>query len=253
MRVLVIGGSGYVASLLLPLLQQNHTLRIFDRQPPSDRALDHIVGDVCDYASVFESAQGMDALLYMAMGRYLEIGTSYHKNVDAMTSSLDANVKGLYLSLCAAHHAGIHHAVYTSSMSIYHETSLTCNYFPDEEITPDARDLYGFTKRLGEEVCRNACREWSMSINVLRLCFPVSTENWLAETQAGTPTLATTETDLARAIDAALTRPFGGFQAFMISGDYDNRILNMSKAKRMLGWEPLSRPGNERTEEGSIE
>lgn len=250
MRVLVIGGSGYVASLLLSLLQQNHTLRVFDRKPPADTTLDHIVGDVCDYAAVFEAAQGMDALLYMAMGRYLPIGTSYHENVDAMTSSLDANVKGLYLSLCAAHHAGITHAVYTSSMSIYHETSLTCNYFADEEITPDARDLYGFTKRLGEEVCRNACREWGMSINVLRLCFPVSTESWLAEAQPGMPTLATTETDLARVIEAALTRRFGGFHAFMIGGDYENRILNMSKAKRLLDWEPLARPkeGRSRSE-----
>lgn len=28
----------------------------------------------------------------------------------------------------------------------------------------------------------------------------------------------------------------------MISGDYEQKLMNMSKAKRMLGWEPLARP-----------
>jgi hypothetical protein len=34
----------------------------------------------------------------------------------------------------------------------------------------------------------------------------------------------------------------GGFNAFMISGDYENKIMNMSKAKRLLNWQPLARP-----------
>jgi hypothetical protein len=33
-----------------------------------------------------------------------------------------------------------------------------------------------------------------------------------------------------------------GFQAFLTSGDYENKIMNMGKAKRLLGWEPLARP-----------
>jgi hypothetical protein len=37
-----------------------------------------------------------------------------------------------------------------------------------------------------------------------------------------------------------------GFQAFMISGDYEQKIMNMSKAKRFLNWEPLARPLNSR-------
>ena len=35
MNVLVIGGSGYVASLILPILLQRHNLRIFDLLPPA--------------------------------------------------------------------------------------------------------------------------------------------------------------------------------------------------------------------------
>jgi len=114
-------------------------------------------------------------------------------------------------------------------------------FFSDEELTPDAQHLYGFTKRLGEEVCQNAARLWGMHINVLRLCLPVTEEKWLAQTVAGTPTIATTARDVARALDAAL-RLKAGFQAFTISGDYEQKIMNMAKAKRLLNWEPLARP-----------
>ena len=80
-----------------------------------------------------------------------------------------------------------------------------------------------------------------MNINVLRLCFPIPEEKWLAQTVDGTPTIATTARDVARAIDGALKFK-AGFQAFTISGDYEQKIMNMSKAKRLLGWEPLARP-----------
>jgi nucleoside-diphosphate-sugar epimerase len=69
-------------------------------------------------------------------------------------------------------------------------------------------------------------------------------DKWLAETVIGVPTIATTANDVARAFQAALEYR-GGFQAFMISGDYENKIMNMAKARRLLGWEPLARPAKQ--------
>lgn len=235
MRVLVIGGSGYVASLVLPTLAQYHTLRIFDRKPPSDATLDYVEGDSSDLASLRGACAGMDALLYMAMG-------AGSWNDDAILgASFDANVKGVYLALRAAHENDITHAVYTSSMSVY-DGNLLARYFPDEDIPPDASHFYGFTKRLGEECCRVACRQWGMTVNALRLCLPQPEEKWYAETRSGQPTIATTAGDVARALLAALDRRFGGFEAFMISGDYEQTSMRMSKARRLLDWEPLARP-----------
>jgi hypothetical protein len=82
-----------------------------------------------------------------------------------------------------------------------------------------------------------------MSVNALRLCFPTADEDWLANTRAEMPTLATAASDVARAMLAALDYR-NGFQAFMISGDYENKIMNLGKAKRTRGWEPLARPQN---------
>ena len=36
-----------------------------------------------------------------------------------------------------------------------------------------------------------------------------------------------------------------GFQAFMISGDYAQKIMCMTKAERMLGWTPKARPATQ--------
>jgi nucleoside-diphosphate-sugar epimerase len=236
MRVLVIGGSGHVGGLVLPHLAQHHTLRVFDLRPPANSGWGYVAGSVSDLAALCHAAEGMDALLYMAMGNK-EFATP-----EAITTNLDVNIKGVYLALYAAHQAGIEQAVYTSSMSIY-GGDLMERYFPDEELTPDSSELYGFTKRIGEEICRNAAREWAMNVNALRLCFPISEDEWLSKTRLGTPTLATTAGDVARALLAALEYR-GGFQAFMISGDYEQTLLNMSKAKRLLGWEPLARPSS---------
>ncbi len=55
------------------------------------------------------------------------------------------------------------------------------------------------------------------------------------------PCLPSDAEDVARAILAALEYR-NGFQAFQISGDYENKVMNMDKARRLLDWEPLARP-----------
>jgi nucleoside-diphosphate-sugar epimerase len=237
MKVLVVGGSGYIGGMVLPILAQQHRLRVFDLRPPADAGWEYVAGSTSDLDALARAAEGVDALLYMAMGEKI------YDTPSGIITNLDANIKGVYLALYAAQQAGASHAVYTSSMSIY-GGELTQRYFPDEEITPDSSALYGFTKRMGEEVCRNATRAWGMSVNALRLCFPTPDDEWLANTRLGTPTLATSASDVARVLLAALDYR-AGFQPFTISGDYEQRIMDMSKARRLLGWAPLARPAEE--------
>ncbi len=234
MKVLVTGGSGIVGTLVTPILAQTHYVRIFDLRPPQTGLLDYFQGDVTDYDALAQAMAGMNALVYLAMGNLKWEETS------GWVSAFDVNVKGVHLALRAAHAAGIHQVVYASSMSVYGD-DLMKRYFENEDVVPDSTGLYGFTKRLGEEACQNAVQVWGMNINALRLCFPQAEEKWKAETVKGKPTIATTADDVARAILGALEYK-AGFQAFMISGDYEQKIMNMGKAKRLLGWEPLARP-----------
>lgn len=234
MNVLIIGASGHVGTLVNPFLKEQHTLRIYDVKPPADSTLDYWAGDVTDYDNLKRALTGMDRLLYMAMNiqRGEELAIEH--------SSFDVNVKGVYLAMKAAHEVGIAHAVYCSTMSVY-DGALEVRYFFDEEMTPDARGTYGFTKRLGEEVCRNAWVRYGLSVNALRMCHPVAREKFLEQARLGTPSIPTDAEDVARLMLAALDYR-NGFQAFLSSGDYENKIMNMDKAKRLLGWEPLARP-----------
>ena len=228
MRVLVIGGSGLVGSMITPYLREDHDLTIFDLKPPSDPEFACILGDLTCYDELAAAMIGQSALVYMAMG------SLDWQTLDGIHSAYDVNVKGLHLALKAAHEAGIEQAVYTSSMSVY--ADLSGRNFADETAPPDAKHLYGFTKSLGEQVCLNAVRNWGMHINILRLCFPTPDEQ-MRDVEPDKRVLATAASDVARAISAALSFRGRG-QTFMISGDFQGTMLNMSKAKLLLGWEP---------------
>src|SRR4051812_48507467 len=68
MNLLVVGGSGYLGGLVLPILAQQHPPRFFDRRPPADPGWEYVAGHSGDLEALSHAAAGMDALLYMAMG-----------------------------------------------------------------------------------------------------------------------------------------------------------------------------------------
>ena len=89
MQVLVVGGSGYVGSIVLPLVARQHTLRIFDLHQPSNPEWDYVAGSVDDLETLDRAALGMDVLLYMAMG------AKAFETTAAITTNFDVNVKGV--------------------------------------------------------------------------------------------------------------------------------------------------------------
>jgi hypothetical protein len=90
-------------------------------------------------------------------------------------------------------------------------------------------------------VRRNAWVRYGLSVNALRMCHPIARGKWLEQALLGTPSIPTDAEDVARLMLAALDYR-NGYQAFLTSGDYENTIMNMGKAKRLLGWELLARP-----------
>lgn len=239
MRVLVVGGSGYVAGLLLPVLRQRHAVRVLDlRSPPA--GAEHVVGSATNYADLRRAVDGMDAVVHCAMGSH-EWSTP-----EGAADAFDVNVKSVHLTLLAARDAGVRHAVHISSLSVYRE--LTQRRL-DETVPPDATDLYGLTKRLGEEVCLAAAAEFGLSVNVLRLVWPTPDEIWPAWGPWQTPELLhaddgtlihpTRASDVGRALLLALDHR-DGCQLFTISGDESARWWSTAKARQVLGWSPTA-------------
>jgi nucleoside-diphosphate-sugar epimerase len=239
MRVLVVGGSGYVAGLVLPRLEQRHAVRVLDWRSPRGGA-EHVMGNATDYADLRRGVEGMDAVIHCAMG------SREWSTPDGAADAFDVNVKSVHLTLLAARDAGVRHAVHISSLSVYR--GLTGRRL-DETLAPDATDLYGLTKRLGEQVCLAATAEWGLSVNVLRLVWPTPDEIWpswgpwgapeLLYADDGTPIQPTRASDLSRALLLALDHR-DGCQIFTISGDESARLWSTAKARRVLGWAPTA-------------
>ncbi len=148
----------------------------------------------------------------------------------------------MHQTLSAAHRAGVPHTVYLSSLSVYADP---VSRRLEESAGPDATDVYGLTKRLGEEVCRAAVARYSLSVNILRLAWPTPDRLWLAWGRVtpparptgpgGTPACATAATDVAGAIAAALSYR-DGLQAFTISADELAGPWSTAKARDLLAW-----------------
>jgi nucleoside-diphosphate-sugar epimerase len=238
MRVLVVGGSGYVGRLVLPFLTDRFALRVFDRVPPATGGVEYAAGDVTHPHELVSAARGMDVLLYMAMGTS---GGEASKG-ETPGPAYDVNLKGLHLALEAAVAAGMSRAVQISTLSVYSRYPLRGEPPLTEEEPPSPCSIYGLTKLLAEELCRHFSRMHAFPILSLRIYKPLAREQWLAEYDTTKVEPRLSAPDLARAIAASLEFRHAGFDVLQISGDFRGLAYPFDKARRLLGWEPLERP-----------
>src|SRR6266511_3334781 len=198
MRVLMVGGAGYVAGLVLPSLAGRHAVRVLDRRRPPD-GVEWAEGSATDYAALRRAAAGTDAVVHCAMGDL------NWDSPDGARDAFDVNVTSVHLTLRAAHDAGVAHAVHISSLSVYRD--LLARRVTESD-PPDATDVYG------------------LSVNILRLAFPAPDDVWPAwgprrqpqrqYADDGTLIEATAASDLGSALLAALAYR-DGCQVFTIS------------------------------------
>lgn len=229
MKVLVIGGSGYVGRLILPLLAPEFRLVVYDLVEPPKGPWLFQEGDVLNEARLLEACRGMDAMIYLAMGKPdKEISVSY-----------DLNAKGTHLALEAAVKAGIRRVIYASSLSVYEGLpDFKRGAVKNEETSVMPKNVYGLTKFFGEEICRFFSRRQGIPVFVLRLFLPVSAEDKKKEIPKDAPDSRTGAPDLVRAFKAALLSKHPGFEIIHITGDRSGKAYSHEKAKMILGWEP---------------
>lgn len=144
MKVLVIGGAGYIGSHVTKhLLRRGHETVVFD---DLSSGLEEnifsqsrfILGNILDHRAVSDAAsEGFDALVHLAAfkaaGESMERPSKYGVN----------NIGGTMNILAAAESAGIRFIVFSSSAAVYGEPE----YIPlDEEHPTKPENFYGFTK-----------------------------------------------------------------------------------------------------------
>jgi len=242
-RILLVGGSGLVGTLITPYLRQCHELRVLDVKPPSHGHLvEYIEGSISNADDITHALDGVDTFVNLVM-RNPQGGSSTEQDAETIINNYEVNTLGLHLLLWIAQGMGIMSGVHTSTMSVHHRER---SWYPAEETVPlDSASAYGLTKGLGELICQYFARWFDMHIVALRITGPRSRQDYLAERrQPIHPGLhVTDEEDLAAAYVAAIEAAkvgHGRFDAVFIAGDEREEVHNLSKARQLLGWAPRS-------------
>ncbi len=144
---LVTGGAGFIGSHLTDaLLAGGHRVRVLDDLSTGKRenlpaAIDLIVGDVANPATVSATLTGTDGCFHLAA-----IASVQRGNEDWLGTNR-VNLGGTLAVLDAAQKLGRLPVVYASSAAIYGDVGAAIAH---EGLTPAPRTAYGADKRAGE-------------------------------------------------------------------------------------------------------
>ena len=148
-NVLVTGGAGFIGSHLCEgLLAAGYRVRVLDSLVYGKRewvpqTAELIEGDIRDIDACHRAAAGMDGVLHCAaMSRS---GPS-QEHLDLCTQS---NITGTQNMLLAARDAGVKKFIYSGSSTYYGSRTPPHR----ESDPPDFLNIYGLTKRVGEQYC----------------------------------------------------------------------------------------------------
>ncbi len=160
-RVLLTGGSGLVGRTLTPMLARKGEVRHFDTRDPAD-GHPCVVGDLRDRQAVTQACRDVNVVVHIAAlhGRaWAEAGDD---------AGFEVNIIGTKNVLEAAREAGVGRVVFTSSIwATGHGPDPP--YLPiDEDLPRPPAELYGLTKKLGEQMCAYASARYGFSTICLR-------------------------------------------------------------------------------------
>lgn len=244
MKLLIVGGAGYVGSIIVPALEKEFECTHFDRIPVKGAEDHSIIAGVSDDDKVRQAVVGMDAILYIAMGfgNKFPGGSRNPRNIDEINPVFDVNVSGAYRFLSFSLAAGTRRFIYASSLSVYKKWLWGAPSAQTDENRPaDAWATYGMSKRTAEFICQAAAQECpSACITALRLIMPRNDQDWLVRESDCNKCLryATGPEDTRNLFLKAINFDKPGFHLIQATGDMENKVLPNTRATEILGWFP---------------
>ena len=143
MRILVIGGAGYIGSHVVhALLQKGYTVRVFDNMStgrPENLfpGAEFVQGDILDMATLDQVMKDCDAVVHLAAKK--AVGESMTDPATYATNNITGTLN--VLNAMAANH--VRHFVFSSSAAVYGMPDVPV---VDETCPVNPINFYGFTK-----------------------------------------------------------------------------------------------------------
>lgn len=234
MRVLITGAAGLIGGYLVKALEDEHTLRLGDIRPiPNEPRW--VALDVTQSQQVRAAMTDIDAVIHLAIASGHE-GDYEDESFNQLR--FDVHVKGTFNILDAARKAGIRRVIYTSSLTV------VWGYAPPSPVAADAParpiGTYALTKYLGEVVCQDYACQHNLSVVCLRIPKPIDLHDPTWKERLLRPQWLAVP-DLIQAYRLALTTPNIDFEILTIVGESSKRRWDISKAERVLGYQPKYR------------
>jgi nucleoside-diphosphate-sugar epimerase len=161
-RILLTGGTGLLGWHVAALLRDRAQVTHFDLADPGD-GRPWIKGSLCDAQAVELACQGQDVVIHAAAlhGRAWQAAGDH--------TGFEVNVMGTHHILEGAKKGGAWRVVYTSSIWATGHAPAPAPYLPIDEALPrEPLELYGLTKKLGEQMCLFATDRYGFSTICLR-------------------------------------------------------------------------------------
>jgi len=240
MKVLVIGGGGYVGRIVQSSLEAHHQITYLDLRPIPGAEDRTFVGDLCDSELVARALEGQDAVIYMAMGT---LGGPTKKGWDDMDPSFNVNVRDQYRVLNIGLKQGVRKFVLISTLSVYKSTHVP--YIRDESEPPDGfMSPYAISKRLAENLHQAAAQAYPDGVFLcLRFMLPRNEEDFAKSTPFD-PALGLKNSccmgpnDIRRLMLASLALETPGCHIVQTTGDLTGVRYPNTRATALLGWAP---------------
>ena len=207
MTILITGPTGVVGSRLTADLAPTRDLRTFGRSGGQEDGIEHVQGDIRDFAAVLEAMRGVDTVVHLS---------GFLEDLDPL-ETLEVNLRGTYNVLEAARLQGASRVVFASSIAA--TGCLTSSFVPDflpirEEDRSQPASAYAASKLAAEDVCDMYARRYGLTTVALRFAGVQHPETWETAPweHERCPILWTWISlgDLSRAIQAAIEVPISG-------------------------------------------
>lgn len=167
MKVLVTGGSGFIASHVVDQLKQaGHTPVIFDVRPspyPEHAGVETVLGDLLCADTVLRAAAGCDVIAHLAASADVGIVAKHPREADEL------NVRGTLNVLEAARETGAR-VLYASTIWAY--SDVVADEVDEDTNLALPSHFYTATKVAGEMYCRSYRALYDVSSTILRFGIP---------------------------------------------------------------------------------
>ena len=156
MRILITGGGGNLGRVLAPALEKEGHEPVLMDSRTIETSYQFVLGDVRDKAEVLGAVRGVNVIVHAAALHGI------HLEKYAADDFWNLNVTGTHNVYAAARECGLPKVLLCSTMGIYGESARETDGDPPvvtEDLPLEPLDIYGFSKKLCEEIAHyyNRC------------------------------------------------------------------------------------------------